>query len=199
MSRAGEFSCPLHAAAVFVAHVNADAAFRLAQGCDAHLQLLKGIADDPVVQRFDDALDVDTVLGDAAAGSLPPAAHVSTPDGAAHVVEFEPQWAGAASSSAGVHVRPVAWFSFFSRQQREEWVARQGGEASDEEEEDGEQGAIDIFPHARRQSTRHRHTYERWCIFLARDLATYTTGFAPRCSAPMPATCSLSSSSPVRT
>lgn len=182
MSRAGEFSCPLHAAAVFVAHVNADAALRLATSCEAHLQLLNSIANAPILQHFTNMLDLDSVLAAAeepscvdGAGCLPPVAHVSTPNGAAHLVEFAPHWQQHHASSeapAGLHLRPVAWFAFLSRQQRVEWVAAQpalqeGPYSEDEEEEDDEEGVVNIFQNARRQSTKHRHTYvfSLACIF----------------------------------
>ena len=194
MSRAGEFSCPLHAAAVFVAHVNADAALRMASSCDAHLQLLNEIANSPAVQRFADMVDLHSVLAAAdEADSLPPVAHVSTPNGAAHVVEFAPQCTRPATPCAGVRLRPVAWFSFFTRQQRDEWAAAhsgEGAEGSDSEEEE-EEGVVNIFHHARRQSTKQRHTYagKRAYACVSLNMFGVLPGFVRHCSTHTLATC----------
>ncbi len=149
VSRAGEFSCPLHTAVVFTANITPEHALRLATTPTSHLALLQQLCDTPLVRVFDDMKDKDSLEAAVQeSGLLPAILHASTPNCAAYLVEFDPNVGGVGGGGSGSGpykqqqqqqqqfkqqqkqkqhddaqgglpvLRPVVWFSFFTREQR---------------------------------------------------------------------------------
>lgn len=92
VSRAGDFSCPLQCAVVFVANVPADVCAALGRDPHAYMEALEHLASGPTCAAFDGLITMQALLQESQTGSIPPLIDRTWGD-TADWGEFDPEWA----------------------------------------------------------------------------------------------------------